>query len=328
VPQGSQVGTFVVSLDFELHWGVRDRYSVEDYERNLLGAREAIPRMLERFAAHDVHATWATVGMLFCESKEELLERLPERRPAYSNSRLSPYDDVLAVGADERADPVHFAPSLIRQIAATPGQEVATHTFSHYYCLEPGQALEHFEADLDAAVEVARAARVELRSIVFPRNQVNVAYLPACRERGLIAFRGTQHTWMHRPRSDFDETRVRRAARLLDAYAPISPPHARPPQDSRPAGLVDVPASRFLRPRSRALAALEGRKVGRVVGELERAARDGAVYHLWWHPHNFGVDRDRHLAQLDAVLDRFSRLRAEGRMRSLTMAELAREQGA
>jgi peptidoglycan/xylan/chitin deacetylase (PgdA/CDA1 family) len=321
-------GTFVVSLDFELHWGVRDRYTVEDYERNLIGAREVIPRMLERFAANDVRATWATVGMLFCESKEELLERLPERRPAYANGRLSPYDDALAVGAGERADPVHFAPSLIRQVAATPGQEVATHTFSHYYCLEPGQTLEDFEADLQAAVDVAHAAGVELRSIVFPRNQVNPAYLPACRERGLIAFRGTQRAWMHQPRSDFEETPIRRAARLADAYAPISPPHARRAQDPGPAGLVEVPASRFLRPRSRTLAPLERRKVGRVAGELERAARDGAVYHLWWHPHNFGVDQDQHLAQLNAVLSRFSRLRDEGRMRSLTMAELAREQGA
>ena len=66
----------------------------------------------------------------------------------------------------------------------------------------------------------------------------------------------------------------------------------------------------------------------RIVRELEDAARRGAVYHLWWHPHNFGVRQDRHLAQLDAVLDRFDRLREDGMMRSLTMAELASERRA
>src|SRR4051794_5101719 len=137
-------GTLVVSLDFELYWGVRDQSSVERYGPNLRGAREVIPRLLERFASFGVHATWATVGMLFCESKDELLARLPERRPAYLDARLSPYDHVAAVGSDESSDPLHFAPSLIRQIVAAPGQEVGTHTFSHYYCLEEGQTAADF----------------------------------------------------------------------------------------------------------------------------------------------------------------------------------------
>src|SRR3954468_19543994 len=114
-------GTFVVSLDFELHWGVRDRLSVAEYGANLRGAREVIPRLLERFAAAGVRATWATVGMLFCESRDELIARRPERLPQYADSRLSPYPDIETLGADEREDPLHFAPSLIRAIAATDG---------------------------------------------------------------------------------------------------------------------------------------------------------------------------------------------------------------
>jgi hypothetical protein len=76
------------------------------------------------------------------------------------------------------------------------------------------------------------------------------------------------------------------------------------------------------------LAPLEPRKVARVLAELSDAAARGGVYHLWWHPHNFGVHQDHHLAQLDAVLERFRVLRDETGMRSLTMAEAAREQAA
>jgi hypothetical protein len=261
--------------------------------------------------------------MLLCESKEELIERLPARRPEYANPRLSPYPDIASLGADERSDPLHFAPSLVREIAATPGQEIATHTFSHYYCLEPGQTVGDFEADLGAAVDVARSAGLELRSIVFPRNQVNPAYLPACAAAGLKAFRGNQDGWMHAAGADASDSRVRRAARLLDAYTPLP---ARRIQGFVPTGaaaLVDVPASRFFRPISRTRTLLEKRKVKRVLGEMERAAEHGGLYHLWWHPHNFGAEQDAHLAQLDAVLERFTRLREEGKMRSRTMAELA-----
>ena len=66
-------GIFIISLDFELNWGVHDVFPLERYGENLLGAREAIPRMLELFQRFDIHATWATVGMLYFENKKELL---------------------------------------------------------------------------------------------------------------------------------------------------------------------------------------------------------------------------------------------------------------
>ena len=39
---------FVISLDFELHWGVFDAYG-DKYNDNILGARQAIPEILELF---------------------------------------------------------------------------------------------------------------------------------------------------------------------------------------------------------------------------------------------------------------------------------------
>src|ERR1700686_2907278 len=49
-PAGPGFGAFVISLDFELHWGVRDHERPNGpYGPNLLGARKAIPRLLELF---------------------------------------------------------------------------------------------------------------------------------------------------------------------------------------------------------------------------------------------------------------------------------------
>lgn len=39
-------GQFVTSLDFELLWGVRDYAGKRAYGQNVLGAREAVPRIL------------------------------------------------------------------------------------------------------------------------------------------------------------------------------------------------------------------------------------------------------------------------------------------
>ena len=81
-------GTFIVSLDFELYWGIRDVKTVAQYREKLLGVRRAVPAMLATFAEYDVHATWATVGFLFFRRRNELLRALPVERPHYDDAHL------------------------------------------------------------------------------------------------------------------------------------------------------------------------------------------------------------------------------------------------
>ena len=75
-------GALVISLDFELHWGVRDKCAPDgSYRENLLGARKAVPAMLDLFEEFDIAATWATVGFLFAESRQEREAFSPNARP-------------------------------------------------------------------------------------------------------------------------------------------------------------------------------------------------------------------------------------------------------
>ena len=151
-----QKGVFVISLDFELFWGVRDIYKLTNYKKYLLREREIIPKMLDMFSRNAIHASWATVGLLFFKSKDEMLSSLPQSLPSYTNSNLSPYLDLEeSVGTNEQMDPHHYAPSLIRLIQRTKYQRVSTHTFSHYYCKEAGQSESEFFDDLKAAIQIA-----------------------------------------------------------------------------------------------------------------------------------------------------------------------------
>ena len=72
-------GNLVVSLDFELMWGVRDHRSLSDYGDAVLGGRQAIPLILERFERAGIRATWATVGLLFAKSRDQMLEYAVEQ---------------------------------------------------------------------------------------------------------------------------------------------------------------------------------------------------------------------------------------------------------
>ena len=63
----------IVSLDFELRWGLLGVLGddMNEYRENLEGVEEVVPRLLEMFRDRAVRATWATVGALACRDWEE-----------------------------------------------------------------------------------------------------------------------------------------------------------------------------------------------------------------------------------------------------------------
>jgi hypothetical protein len=111
---------------------------------------------------------------------------------------------------------------------------------------------------------------------------------------------------------------------LADAWLPLHCATAVPALEHE--DMINVPASMFLRPWSRRLARFEPLRLRRVREAMTAAARSDGVFHLWWHPHNFGVNQAENLNMLDAVLQHFARLRGEYGMTSMTMHEFANSQ--
>src|SRR5687768_3402879 len=188
---------FIVSLDFELHWGGFEKWPLENYKQYFSNTRIVIPEILRLFQQYEAHATWATVGMLFHDSKDILFELAPSVKPSYSSPELSAYHfiDNHGIGANEKDDPFHFAASLVKKVVDTPYQELGSHTFAHYYCNEVGQTVDQFRADLRAAQQSALIYKKKLRSLVFPRNQFNEEYLRACYDEGFVAVRTNPRDW-------------------------------------------------------------------------------------------------------------------------------------
>lgn len=318
-------GSLIISLDFEMMWGVRDHRTTEDYGDAVLGVRQAVPLILSRFAQNGIRATWATVGLLFARSRDEALTYSPSPalRPKYREPALSPYAFIEnGLGKNEAEDPMHFGRSVIDRIADTEGQELATHTFSHFYCLENGGTCEAFGADLDAALAIASDSGHKLQSIVFPRNQMSLEHLQVAASRGITRFRGNPAVGVYRPRSKGDNSLAIRAMRYADSMIPLFgwQGFERPEQVS---GITNLEASRFLRPWDKRLPAFSSLHIARVKAEMERAARLGLNYHLWWHPHNMGRNIAENIGQLDEIIQQFLRLRNEFGFRSKCMDDFS-----
>ena len=324
---GESGGKFVISLDFELMWGVRDVVTIETYGQHIAGVHEAIPKMLACFQRHNIKATFATVGLLFFKTKEELLRNLPSKKPNYKNSKLSPYGEYMLakVGTDQLTDPYHFAPGLIEAIKNSPGQEIGTHTFSHYYCLEEWQTLDDFREDLRMAIEVARKNGINISSIVFPRNQFNTNYLEVCKEAGIITYRNNEESWLYNARSGAGESLLRRAFRLLDAYINLTGHHCYTEEYLAASFPVNLPSSRFLRPYYAKFQFLDWLRLQRIKSSMTHAAKNHLMYHLWWHPHNFGINQLENFAFLEEILVHYRYLNEKFAFKSCTMSELANE---
>ena len=114
-----------------------------------------------------------------------------------------------------------------------------------------------------------------------------------------------------------------RVLRFVDSYINFSGDHVWFPEQLAVGPPFNVPASRFLRPWSPGLRFLEPLKLARIRKSMETGARQGGLYHLWWHPHNFGRHTDRNLDALEGVLMHFNRMKQRFGMLSMTMAEAA-----
>lgn len=319
----NQNGYFIISLDFELIWGIFDIKKMTAYKKNIEAVHEVIPELLKVFSKYNINATFATVGLLFHRSKEDFLSNIPEKTPNYFNKTLSPYkNEFNNLGSDYASDPYHYGAHLIDLIRSYPNHEIATHTYSHYYCLEEGQTIDEFEEDLLLAKKIALQHDIELYSLIFPRNQFNNQYLSICKKYGIKSVRGNEKGWIYQVTGG-NNNYIKRALKLVDSYFNISGHNchniSKPDKESP----LNIPSSRFFRPYSSTLSFIEFLKVKRIKKSMSYAAKNNLIYHLWWHPHNFGANTTKNFQNLIEILNHFQHLNKKYSFKSLTMNELS-----
>lgn len=335
-------GNFVISLDFELMWGVRDVVTIQQYGKNIAGVHTVIPKLLDIFKTNKINATFATVGFLFFETKSALLAAIPQSLPSYKGSNLSPYNGYLdTIGDNHLNDPYHYAPLLIKAIQQYPQHEISTHTFSHYYCMEPGQTREQFRVDMIAAKNIASTCGIPTTSVIFPRNQYNSSYTDVCIEVGISSYRGNEAHWIYDSGRKINnpllrlvttytgafgqrlKKHLRKIFRMIDSYINITGQNCYSIEYLQSKFPVDIPSSRLLRPYSPVLSLFEPLRLRRIKRGMTYAAKNNLTYHLWWHPHNFGVNQDKNFAFLEKILEHYQELNLKYNFQSVTMSNLA-----
>lgn len=315
-------GSFTISLDFELFWGVRVNRKIEDYQDNLLGVYEVIPKILALFEKYEIHATWATVGFLFHKDIEEIKENIPNILPNYKNSKVDPYIylEQLHTPYSKEFSKMHCSLELIKNIDQSLNQEIATHTYSHFFTYEPMDNQKAFSIDIKEALKIAMERGYRVKSLVFPRNQIDKNSIQMLDNLDIESYRGNPIHWAYCDGDKSSKSLFLRLYRLIDTYFNLSGYHTTIPTLSK--GVTELKASMMLRPYFSKLSYLERLKIRRIKKAMRHASIHGENFHLWWHPHNFGINQTENLKNLEELLKYFQELRLRYKMDSLTMNEV------
>lgn len=312
-------GKFVISLDFEKYWGIRDHSKISDYQENLDNVDQVVINLLDIFDKYDIHVTWGIVGFLFHKNKKELINKLPTRTDFYDNTELNPYPYLIDKDLSHK---FHFAENLIDKISKKPNQEIASHTYSHYYALEKGQNAADFEADLKTFVSVSNEKGYDINSIIFPRNQINESYIPILIKYGVYAYRGNEEHPIYEAGTFENNSFTKRTLRLADRYFNITGHNTY--SLSKEAEFYNIKSSRFLAPYINKLKLLEFLRLRRIKNAMTYAAKNNQIYHLWWHPHNFGKNMKENFKFLDDILQHYIYLNQTYGMESLNIQEVVK----
>lgn len=319
----AQNGSFIISLDYELMWGVRDSRLENEYGVNILNVSSVIERTLALSQKYNIGITVATVGFLFQKDKEALLVNLPKIVPTYFNDTLSPFVDMKNFLTDTNNDALYFNFPVTKSLIESANIEVASHTYSHFYCLESRNNEGAFNADTALMKKIASENGVSIKSIVFPRNQYTKEHVAICKKFGITSYRGTPNHWIYKPSASNEQGTFKRLLRLLDSYFNITGHHCHNVEEISNSEPYNIAASRFLRPYSKSLSALEKTKLKRIKKSMTHAAKNKLLYHLWWHPHNFGSNLEKNMEGLLEIFEHYKTLQEKYGFISITMGDLS-----
>lgn len=305
----------IISLDFELHWGRFDKYGLDENRDYYVRTLEALPGILDLFEKYAIRATWATVGMLMAEDWEEWKAFSPEILPSFSNEKYSAFQWGSQQSTNKKFG--LFAPEMVKRVHETPGQEIASHTYSHFYTGEKGSTLEAFEADLLASRKIAKSKfGMEMQSLVFPRNQYHYQVLEVAAKTGFKTARVNPSDWFWQETAN--ENLLKKVFRTGDTLFPMGKPVSFELKECLTQPIFQLPASRLLRPYRQG-SVFNQKRIHRIKSELEQACANGRSYHLWWHPHNFGKYPRENLGILEDLLIFIQRFVDSDRLRSISM---------
>lgn len=309
-------GIFVISIDVEMAWGVFDVGGVEKHRKDFEKVRDVVNRLIQVFDEHRIAASWAFVGHLFLDSCEPLhgVNHRDMPRPDFP---WFPFDWYSRdPGTDIRRDPMWYGKDLLGAVLSSKIEhEIACHSFSHVDFGHEGCTAEVAKSEVKKCVQLADQLGFKMKSFVYPKNKVG--FLEVLRDNGFQVFRGRDQWWSDRFKGHLSNS----IGQIIEEFLCL-PPRCHFPAEVL-SGLWEVPGSMLFRSLNGPMVFLPmSWRIRRAVNGLHRAAAEGKVFQLWFHPWHIANGAERLIDGLSVILKESTRLRELGRMDIVPLGEV------
>jgi hypothetical protein len=169
--------------------------------------------------------------------------------------------------------------------------------------------------------------------MIDPSFEIDRKYLDICYNNGIKSFRGREKSFIYNDHNSLWYNKFylskklmiysKRLLRLVDTYFNITGYNTYGLKHLKAnRNVLNLPSSRILRSYSQKLSFIEGLKLRRITKAMNYAAKNNELYHLWWHPHNFGSNTDENFSNLEEIFKVYHKLNKEYNFQSMTMTEL------
>lgn len=305
----SERGVFTLSLDTELAWGTFDIDRVEQHADAYRRTPVIIDELCELFDEYAIPATWAVVSHLLIDCGGDHAGR--------TSPKFEWTDDWFnkspcSGGLEEE---LWYIPWLVDRLQSVKTkQEIGLHGATHMPLGADGCSRQNAEEELETAVETLHSHGVEPKSFVFPRNKIG--HIDILAKYGIRVFRGVNARWYERK----SVNAAKPLLRFADEATRRTPPIVEPKVHN---GIVEIPGSQMFRPTQGGWQYTPGESnVARAKKGLQRAARTGGVFHLWFHPFNLAHNPEKDLQSFERVLAAATELVEEGVLKCRPMQEI------
>ncbi|MQY52759.1 hypothetical protein [Rhodocyclus gracilis] len=298
--------TFTISLDCEGKWGVADNLTGNNRKITDSKLREAYGYIFDVLSQNEIKASFAFTSMF--SVGERVINEYLEKFHELSERGFSWYEPICKMISNDDFDGWIGLDFFER--ARKEGHEIAWHGFSHHP-LGKNISRDVVEFEVVAGLAVAEIKKLNLKSIVFPRNAVG--HLDLMSRNGFVCYR---------------ESAERRLGFMSNKYLRVINEFNLSSKSERGGVIVaendisGLPAGDFLNwpsgPRSMVPDSVT---IKRWKNMIEDAVRYGGHVHLWFHPHNL-ITAPRMKFTFSAIIQYAGKLAAMGDLSNCTIREL------
>jgi hypothetical protein len=162
--------------------------------------------------------------------------------------------------------------------------------------------------------------------MIRANNDSDKPYLDVCNNLNIKSYRGKEKAFFQNIHTSkfYKNWYLFKILRLIDTYFNISSHNTYKVESLyNYESPINLPSSRFLRPYSKTLSFLEPLKIKRINKAMKHAAKHNEMFHLWFHPHNFGTNTQNNFLNLEKIFKQYSALNLKYNFKSDTMTGLA-----